>query len=218
MQLLECSPELLPNEQLSRLGNAVGRATDPANMNGVSPYHQTFWYELGKDPCNLVEEAVQKYFLPEIDATVRERAVGVEWWLGRLTAPYAENFEFGVHRDFGENPQTGALESPMLSSVFFLTTAPDGLLTVFPGQPDLQSKEKVHVFPSANTYARFPGNLWHAVLSRKEVLGEPGPASGAPRVTILVNWWPYRPSSEATAPMRLVAADYDGTVYEELRI
>jgi hypothetical protein len=166
----------------------------------------------------MVEQAVAAYFLPEIPGDVRDRAVGVEWWLGRLAAPYAENFEFGVHRDFGEDPRTGVTESPMLSSVFFLTSTDDGLLTVFPSLPDLRDEQKEYAFPRANTYARFPGHLWHAVLSRNEVLGEPGPASDDLRVTMLVNWWGYRPSGEATPPMRLVAADYDGTVYPELRI
>jgi len=34
---------------------------------------------------------------------------------------------------------------------------------------------------------------------------------------VVVNWWPYRLSAEVTEPMKLIAGEYDGTIYPELR-
>ena len=218
MTLLECTYETLSNDTLNKLRTAVYLATEPERMGGASPYHFTFWYDLAARPRNTVEEVVQGNLRQHVPETVRQQAIGVEWWLGRLSAPYAANFEFGVHRDFGEHPDTDELESPLLSSVFYLTTVDDGPLTVFPGLPNLQDEAKEYVLPQENLFVKFPGHLWHAVLSRQEVLGvAPSLPEHRLRLTVLVNWWVYRPGSEASAPMKLVAADYDGTRYPELR-
>lgn len=217
MALLHVTSASLPVETLNALHDAVSAATDPDRLDGASPYHSTFWFDLASAPTNLVARVVLTELRNQVPEFVRKKTVGVEWWLGRLTAPYATNFEFGAHRDFGENPETGALESPMLSSVFYLTTVDDGPLTVFPGAPNMADDDKEFVFPRANSYAMFPGHLWHMVGSAAEVTGEPAAPDNRVRLTVLINWWAYRPGGEATAPMKLVAADYDGTIYPELR-
>lgn len=219
MALLELASSALPADTLDRLRAAVAAATAPARMGGGSPYHYTFWYGLGDEPRCVVEAAVRDHLADRVPAGVRAEAVGVEWWLGRLAPPYGPNFEFGLHRDFGENPATGELESPLLSSVMYLTSVDDGPLLVFGGQPDLDDPDKEYVFPTANVYAKFPGDLWHVIASRKELgLRVPETSADELRLTFLVNWWPYQPSDIATEPMKLVAAAYDGSVYPELAL
>lgn len=218
MGVLRTTESTLPEETLSALRDAVKVATESLSERGGSPYHFTFWYELGAPALNAIERVVP-LLRDQIPQEVRDRAVGVEYWLGRTTAPYAQNFEFGLHKDFGENPDTGALESPLLSSILYLTTVKDGPLVVFPAEPNLADPAKEHVFPQANLFARFPGNLWHTIASRQDVL--PGDAAEpdsdpAARLTVLVNWWAYRPSSEVSEPMKLIAADFDGAVYPSL--
>ncbi len=218
MGVLRTTESTLPDETLSALRDAVDVATRALTERGGSPYHFTYWHELGAPARNAIERVVPQ-LRERIPEEVRERAVGVEYWLGRTTPPYADNFEFGLHKDFGENPDTGALESPLLSSILYLTTVQDGPLIVFPAEPNLADPAKEHVFPQANLFARFPGNLWHTVASRRDVLpgdaGQAEPASVA-RLTVLVNWWAYRPSSEVSEPMKLIAADFDGAVYPSL--
>jgi hypothetical protein len=219
MALLDVTVSALPTEMLDRLRSAVEAATGPDRLRGRSPYHYTFWYPLAAPPRNVVEEAVRDHLVHHIRAEVRAAAVGVEWWLGRLAPPYASNFEFGLHRDFGENPQTGALESPTLSSVMYLTDVDDGPLVVFGSQPTPDAEDREYVFPAENLYATFPGHLWHAVLARRDVRADPlAVPERRVRLTVLVNWWPYQPSDIATEPMKLVAAEYDGSMYPELQV
>lgn len=217
MALLDLTEPALPGEFLADLREAVAAATEPDRLQGRSPYHYTFWYDLSAPPGNAVEEMVARHLVDAVPADVRDGVVGVEWWLGRLSAPYATNFEFGVHRDFGEHPDTGERASPALSSVLYLTTVEDGPLVVFPGAPSVADDGQEHVFPRENLFAKFPGHLWHGVLSRTDVGDDAaGVRETRTRLSVLVNWWPFRPSTEATAPMKLVAADFDGSVYPEL--
>ncbi len=218
MSVLLTTQTTLPEETLSALRDAVDVATASLVERGGSPYHFTYWYELGTPARNPVEQVVP-HLRAHIPEAVRDRAVGVEYWLGRTTPPYSDNFEFGLHKDFGENPETGALESPLMSSILYLTTVQDGPLIVFPAEPNLADPAKEHVFPEANLFARFPGNLWHTVGSRQDVLPAGAAAAdngSAARLTVLVNWWSYRPSSEVSEPMKLIAADFDGAVYPSL--
>lgn len=222
MPLLATVPGVLPPHLLNRMRDRIATATEAARMGalGPNPYHLTFWYSLADEPRNLVEGMVKRRLHRQLDASVRKRIVGVEWWLGRLAPPYAANFEFGAHRDFGEHPQTGALESPLISSVFYLTTLDDGALAVYSGEPAHGADGGAEFFfPRENSFVFFPGHLWHAVLSWHQV---PVALSAAPstalRLSVAVNWWTYRPAGIATPPMKMVAADYDGAVYPELRL
>lgn len=220
MALIAHTAQALPDETLDQLRLAVAMATRPDRLGGRSPYHYTFWYALETPPRNLVETAVRDHLVHHIPAQVREAAVGVEWWLGRLTSPYASNFEFGLHRDIGEDPGTGELVSPTLSSVMYLNDVADGPLLVFGGEPAPDAPDREFVLPAENLYVTFPGHLWHAVGSRVDV-GLPPESPAAPehreRLTVLVNWWTYQPGDIAAEPMKQVAAAYDGSMYPELR-
>ncbi|MEV1143558.1 hypothetical protein [Micromonospora sp. NPDC049799] len=218
MALIAHTAQALPTETLDQLRSAVARATRPEQLGGRSPYHYTFWYSLATPPRNIVEAAVRDHLVHHIPAEVRTAAVGVEWWLGRLAPPYASNFEFGLHRDIGEDPETGRLDSPMLSSVMYLTDVDDGPLMVFAGEPSPEAQDREFVFPAENLYVTFPGHLWHSVGNRADVRREPPAApEHRERLTVLVNWWPYQPGDIAAEPMKQVAAAYDGSMYPELR-
>jgi hypothetical protein len=218
MALIAHTAQALPDTTLAQLRSAVAMATRPDRLDGRSPYHYTFWYALDTPPRNLVEAAVRDHLVHHIPAPVREAAVGVEWWLGRLTPPYDANFEFGLHRDIGEDPRTGELVSPTLSSVMYLTEVADGPLLVFGSEPVLDAPDREHAFPAENLYVTFPGHLWHAVGNRADVHPEPPAApEHRERLTVLVNWWTYQPGDIAAEPMKQVAAAYDGSMYPELR-
>jgi hypothetical protein len=201
---------------LTDLVGAVDAATAEAGRDGVNPYHYTFWYDLSTAPRNAVEAVVRPYLLAFLPEDVQRKAVGVEYWLGRLSPPYASNFEFGVHQDVGRNPQSRELESPMISSILYLNTVNDGPLVVFPGPPNLADEAKSFVLPSENLFARFPGHLWHAVVNRADVMAGPAVREHRTRLNVLLNWWSFRPESEVTGPMKLIAGDYDGTIFGQL--
>ena len=219
-RLITIIPEVLSGELLRHLRNRVAEATDPDNMGelGPDPYRLTFWFDLERSPRNMVEQVIIGHLLHHVPGAVR--LAGVEWWLGRLEPPYARHFAFGFHRDFGEHPATGELESPVHSSVLYLTTVDDGPLVVTSQDPFSSStpSRSESFLPVANTFARFPGHLWHAVGRLEDLVDPPArEAADRLRLTVTVNWWSYRPASTASPPMRLVAADWDGTVYPMLR-
>ncbi|MFG3256926.1 hypothetical protein [Streptomyces sp. NPDC048172] len=223
--LIRTADDMLPGSELERLTEAVRRATEPERVAGGSSYHTTFWYETGSEPGNAVENVIATFLRPRIPESVESALVGTEWWLGRLSAPYSENFEFGAHHDVGRNPDTGEFENPLLSSVFYLTSVDDGALAVFSGEPDLAAPDREFVFPRANMFAMFPGAQWHAVASRDDVLRDdtphPSPSPGGSdelRLTVTVNWWHFRPESHAAGPMLQIAGDYTGETYPELLV
>jgi len=221
MPLLTPTFEILSQERVHWLREVVATATEPAQTEALESrsYHFTFWYALAQEPRNAVEQVIAQYLSQHIPDTIRKRVTGAEWWLGRLSPPYAENFEFGLHQDLGENPETGELESPLMSSVFYLTTLEDAPLVVFDGPPvfKIGTSNFEYFFPVENAYVTFPGHLWHTILSRKQLMGDaPWPAPTTLRLSITVNWWEYRPGSSVAAPMELVAADYNGSLYPEL--
>jgi len=217
MKLIRRATGILPEDVLVRLRDTVSEATCPARTNVESSYYSTFWYDLETAPRNVVERIIRGILRTHVPDSVRADLVGIEWWLGRLDAPFGTNFKFGVHRDFGQNPATGGFDSPLMSSVFFLTTLDDGALMVFQDVPDIESAEWDHQFPTANTFAMFRGPLWHTVVNRSDFLDTPSTVvPGDLRLTITINWWHFRPSSDAGAPMKLVAADYTGEIYPEL--
>ena len=216
MSLIATSSPALPEAVLADLVDVVDEATVEAGRTGVNPYHYTFWYDLSTTPRNAVEAIVRPHLLGFLPDEAQRTAVGVEYWLGRLSPPYAANFEFGVHQDVGRNPESHELESPMISSILYLNTVNDGPLVVFPGRPDLADEAKSVVFPTENLFARFPGQLWHAVVNRSDVTPAPAVREHRTRLNVLLNWWSFRPVSEATGPMKLIAGDYDGSIFAEL--
>jgi len=218
MGLLTVTSAALRHDSLAHLGQRVAQATEPERLHGRNPYHYTFWYGLDDEPRNVVEKVIRDELRPLLPVTRGVEPVGVEWWLGRLTPPYGSGFEFGVHRDFGGHHSTGELANPLYSSIFYFTTVADGPLVVFRGRPSLAASDYESVFPRENTFVLFPGDLWHAVLNREDLPCAPAqPREPGTRLTMVVNWWTFRLSTEVTAPMKLIAGEYDGTVYPELR-
>lgn len=214
--MVTTSSPALPEAALTYLVETVNAATTRAEREGVNPYHYTFWYDLSAEPRNAVEDIVRPYLRALLPEDIQRKSVGVEYWLGRLSPPYASNFEFGVHQDVGRNPQSHQLESPMVSSILYLNTVNDGPLVVFPGRPDLADENKSIVFPSENLFAWFPGVLWHAVVNRADVATGPAVREHRTRLNVLLNWWPFRPESEVTGSMKMIAGDYDGSIFGEL--
>jgi hypothetical protein len=218
MDLLTVTSSALEPESLTSLRKRVAQATEPDRAHGRNPYHYTFWYDLAASPRNVVEQVVRDELRAHLPETGGAEPVGVEWWLGRLTAPYGTDFEFGVHRDFGAYRDTGVLANPRYSSILYLTTLEDGPLVVFRDLPNLRSADYECAFPRENTFVVFPGDRWHAVLDREELLGAPAsPPETGLRLTVVVNWWLQRLSTEVTEPMKLIAGEYDGTIHPELR-
>lgn len=216
MSILTTSSPALPEEVFQHLVESVDAATAQAERRGVNPYHYTFWYDLSTEPGNAVESVAQSYLRALLPEDIRRKAKGVEYWLGRLSPPYASNFEFGVHQDVGRNPQNHELEFPMVSSILYLNTVNDGPLVVFPGPPNLADEDKSFVFPREKLFAWFPGQLWHAVVNRSDVTAAPAAREHVTRLNVLLNWWPFRPVGETSGPMKMIAGDYDGTIFGEL--
>ncbi len=121
---------------------------------------------------------------------------GAEWWIGRS---HTVDVPVGFH--FDEDVKGRRLRHPRISSVFFFNSVRGGQLAVtdqVPGSGEATRLEAVT--PRRNRYALFRGNLFHGVLdARGRTPGRrlAGP-SGRLRVTLVVNYWPSRPTAVPT--------------------
>ncbi|MFF3404591.1 hypothetical protein ACFYW6_40405 [Streptomyces sp. NPDC002659] len=209
MPLLEIAKEILPPDVANTLREAVEKA---ANSRRGSPT-SSYWYSLESKPRNILEEVIP-ILRAVVPFTVSEECIGVDWWLGMLHPPYAENFPYGLHRDGGRNPVSGNIEGPSLSTVLYLTEVDDGALAVYSGEPDSIVGDIRYAFPRANSFAMFSGELLHNVVSRKSIIGidSSTPSSGV-RLSVQYNWWKFRPGR---GNLGETAADYSAEIYPEL--
>jgi len=97
--------------RLVRAVHAVG--TQGIKKNGS--YTTTFWFPVGAEPTNVVEEAIIK-----LRPLVRPgpECIGMEWWLGRLK--YGESLGLHFDRDLSLQHQTGRIVHPLWSSILYL--------------------------------------------------------------------------------------------------
>jgi hypothetical protein len=217
MELVSVTKDVLDQKYVQYLRDLVLTATEPSRLGGASPYGYTFWYDPAANPRNVIERIIHDKFYDLIPADVKNVVIGAEYWFGRLTPPYDEYRKIGAHKDLGENPNSGQIESPPHTSVFYLTTVADGALIVFRDKPQLEPRSYEYVYPEENTFVQFSGSLWHSIVSREQI---PPPGfveqTAELRLSLIVSWWPYRILGNATGPMKLVAADYEGGIYPEL--
>jgi len=222
MALVSKFSDVLPADDLAAVHYLVMSATDPERMAGSNPYGITFWFGLAQ-PRNVVEDVISLFLRPLLALERNSAVVGAEWWLGRLSPPYDDNFKPGAHKDSGEHPSTGKLGSPVISSIFYLTTVHDGPLVVFDGEPDTSLGAYDYVVPRQNLFVTFPGDRWHSVMAsrhlsptaRAEGTGVEGEVDPV-RLSLVVNWWHYRIAPRPVPNMEFVGADYDGRIYPEL--
>jgi len=217
MALVSKFSDVLPADEFAAVHHLVMSATEPERMAGSNPYGITFWFGLAQ-PRNVVEDVISLFLRPLLALGRNREVVGAEWWLGRLSPPYDHNFRPGAHRDSGEHPATGKLGSPVISSIFYLTTVHDGLLVVFDGEPDTSLGAHDYVMPHQNLFVTFRGDRWHSVMASRQLWPAAPPEGDCDpvRLSLVVNWWPYRIASRPVQNMDIVGAEYDGRIYPEL--
>src|SRR5882762_7712152 len=200
--------------RLVRAVHAVG--TQGIKKNGS--YTTTFWFPVGAEPTNVVEEAIIK-----LRPLVRPgpKCIGMEWWLGRLK--YGESLGLHFDRDLSLQHQTGRIVHPLWSSILYLnwfassptlildqTLGPDGRSMA---PPEATFGKTIEAVP--NAYVAFLGNLRHGVVvkpARSQHVSNSKKMDKSPklRLTLLVNYWDRR-------PIPPVCRDYDGTIYGALQ-
>ena len=214
-------PEIRLFEQAlpDRLFERLVRAVRSLGREGLKrSYKTTFWFPLGADPTNVVEEAILE--LLRLVAPGPE-CIGMEWWLGRLS--HGKELGFHFDRDLTLSKMTGQYVHPRQASVLYLNAFPSSptvILDQVPG-PDgksrIPAKPKIRMAVEAlpNHYLVFAGDLRHGVVpnsggSERATTEESGRAESELRLSLLVNYWDRRPLS----PMGM---DFDGTIYACLR-
>src|SRR5882762_11768079 len=149
--------------RLVRAVHAVG--TQGIKKNGS--YTTTFWFPVGAEPTNVVEEVLIK-----LRPLVRPgpKCIGMEWWLGRLK--YGESLGLHFDRDLSLQNQTGQIVHPLWSSILYLNwfaSSPTLILDQVLGPDGKSMSPPEAIFGRAidaipNAYVAFRGNLRHGVV------------------------------------------------------
>jgi hypothetical protein len=171
-------PELF--EDLSGLVLELYQTEDPKG---------TFWQPVrsGSETCVSAAAATLSRLLPSATD-----CVGVEWWARVRPAGQA----MAIHNDKDESlfRETGVLSHPRYSGVLYLLD--EGGPTVVLASaameqgPARSGSTALLSHPSRNGFLAFPGRLAHGVARAL-------PESGGRRASLLMNWWPARPSAPA---------------------
>lgn len=174
----------LPEALVRRARRAIARL---GSERFRESYFTTFWLERGESPGNAVEEAVLALW-----KGTGTRCAGVEWWIGRS---YTSRPPIEFH--FDHDVKGNVRRHPRVSSVFFFNKVRGGQLAVTDATPGSGEPTRLEaVKPRRNRYALFAGDLLHGVLdARGRTPGRPLPGPrGRLRVTLVVNYWPKRPT------------------------
>jgi hypothetical protein len=217
MDKINLFKDALPKAHFRRLGRAV-HAVGTERMENMGSYNTTFWFPIGVNPTNIVEECISKLY-----ALVRPgpNCIGMEWWLGRLK--FGEGLAFHTDRDRSLRHQTGEIVHPLWSSILYLNRFPSSPTIVL--DQVLSSDGKSWIPPVAKTgrsldavpnhYVAFRGDLRHGVVANERAKKPPtgfkkNEVSPELRLTLLVNYWDRRPSPPN-------CQDYDGTIYRSIK-
>lgn len=186
--------DALPAARFRRLARAISSL---GSERLRTSYQTTFWFELGARPASLVDQAVVA-LAPRIRAS--RRIVGVEWWLSRMRTSNVK-VDFHVDRDNGLFEDTGRTETPVVSSLLYLTPSVGGLLAVTRERanprnpacaPDRRDFDLVE--PRPNRFVFFDARCTHGVLdAHNEIPLRRLPTESLWRVGIAINFWHRRP-------------------------
>jgi len=206
----------LPTPLFERLVQVV-KMIGTERTENMGTYDTTFWFSLGTQPANIVEECVSR-----LRTLVQPgpQCIGMEWWLGRLK--HGESLRLHTDRDRSLRKLTGKVVHPLWSSILYLNQFPSSPTIILDQvlSPDEKSwipptpKHGRSVDPIPNDYVVFRGDLRHGVVANEataaasEPVDSAGPAQPQSelRLTLLVNYWDRR-------PMPPNCRDYDGTIY-----
>jgi hypothetical protein len=218
MNKINLFADALPKPLFRRLTRAI-EAVGTERMEDMGSYNTTFWFSLGEEPTNIVEECVSRLCH---EVRPGPKCIGMEWWLGRLK--YGESLPFHTDRDRSLRKQTGQIVHPLWSSILYLNRfpssptivydqilAPDGESWIPPRPKAGRSLEAV-----PNHYVVFRGDLRHGVVANgaAQKPGRRSTGSGKSptlRLTLLINYWDRRP-----APPN--CRDYDGSIYPSIQL
>jgi hypothetical protein len=160
-------------------------------------YQTTFWF-----PFHAPSAVTEEVILALRPLVPQKGVVGVEWWLSRM---WTRDVQVDFHRDRNEAlaRRTGRQRHPRLSSVLFLNRVQGGALAVTAQRPDRRNPALAPwpldadlVAPRPNRLAWFDGRLTHGVLdAQNQVPDRKLRQRGQLRMTLVMNWWPVRPSN-----------------------
>src|SRR5262245_60350306 len=125
MNKINLFADALPKPLFRRLTRAI-EAVGIERMEDMGSYNTTFWFPLGEEPTNVVEECVTRLCR---DVRPGPKCVGMEWWLGRLK--HGESLPFHTDRDRSLRKQTGQIVHPLWSSILYLNRFPSSPTIVF---------------------------------------------------------------------------------------
>jgi hypothetical protein len=216
MRQIRCIKNALSKPLFERLLHAV-ESVGTERMEDMGSYDTTFWWPLGVQPTNVVEESIARLLAI---AQPGAQCVGMEWWLGRLK--YGQSLRLHTDRDRSLRKLTGEIVHPLWSSILYLNRfassptlildqvlGPDGSSWVPPEPKRGRSLEAI-----PNRYVIFRGDLRHGVIPREIAASATPPVAGSEqveghpplRLTLLVNYWDRQPMPPNCRP-------YDGTIY-----
>ncbi len=159
-------------------------------------YETTFWYPRRRTAGNIFESVIDE-LLPQVG--VSREVIGTEWWFSVLSINATPQWLLPCHFDRNDISETDVrlVRHPEIASVLFLNDVPYGDLVVTDqiltnhGRRPREPREMRFIQPRQNSYAIFPGHLYHGVIGR---MAEPKQANEI-RISLAVNYWTVKPTA-----------------------
>jgi len=147
--------------------------------------YTTFWLDKDTEPKSLIEYIVKNISYKDFPNGFPDNYVGMEWW--SQIRDTNENITFHYDKDEGLCSEKSIYNFPLKSTVTYLTDI-GGPTTVF---SDENYNKGYLSFPKVNKHIKFNGNALHGVMGP---LGEKKPNKKNKRITLLINYWNYKPA------------------------
>jgi hypothetical protein len=146
--------------------------------------YTTFWLHKDDEPQTLIEYLVKQISYQDFPNGFPENYVGMEWW--SQIRDTNEGITFHYDKDEAICSEKKIYNYPLKSTITYLTDI-GGPTTIF---SDENYNKGYLSFPKVNKHVRFDGHLFHGVIGP---LGENKPNKKDKRITLLINYWNYRP-------------------------
>jgi hypothetical protein len=150
-----------------------------------SKKYSTLWLHKDVEPETFIEYIVQQISYQDFPDGFPEGYMGMEWWA--QVKETREGITFHYDKDEYLASTSNIIKYPLKSTVTYLTDT-GGPTAIF--KDELYNKGYLS-FPKVNKHIRFDGNLFHGVMGP---LGKEIPSNENQRVTLLINYWTYKPA------------------------
>lgn len=161
-------------------------------LKSIKSHGTPAWHDYKRQPSNNLAEVLIRYLASTIN--ICEGVEGAEWWI--RVRPCNE-FK-GLHFDKDESlfEKEKLYRYPEFASIFYVDEQGGETVVLDQRKDGISHKlvpeaptSGVLIKPKPNSFAIFPGNLYHGVLPTSQNQSD----KAGNRITLLINWWRNKP-------------------------